>query len=303
MSGVGSTTLRSTAFNFDPNDVGLRLALSVPLGLYLAASEKGNLRVWLYRAHTVLAVCALFLTASRGALVALCVALLMIPLSIRWWSARQRMAMGLVAGVAVIVALAIVPKFAWERLASSGSEISEGTMNKRTVIWEAGAEVFEKHPFKGVGAGAFAVSMQRELAYPWVAHNTFLSVLVELGTIGFAIFFSLVLVMIFAVARIPPLERSLWIVMLLCWAAACSSLTWEYSKPTWFVFGLLSAQVASLTMTPERSSLKRPVRTRETERPVRLPERLRSFGKLHLGLWEGDAGVKKPGAGNTWKSR
>ena len=77
--GAAAGVTRNSTFNMNPNDIGLRLALSVPMALYLAASEKQDFRVWLYRLHMVLAICALFLTGSRGALIALGGSLLMIP--------------------------------------------------------------------------------------------------------------------------------------------------------------------------------------------------------------------------------
>ncbi|MBI3668688.1 MAG: O-antigen ligase family protein [Acidobacteria bacterium] len=258
MSSSSAVVQRYAAFNINPNDAGLRLALSVPLALYLAAVERGSLRAWLYRLHLVVAVWAISLTASRGALIALLAGLLMIPLSFRRWTFRQKVAMAVVMGIAAFTAVAVVPDSSWLRLGRIGAEISQGTMNKRTVIWQAGVDVFLEHPFEGVGAGVFGPSVQRELGVAWVAHNTFLSVLVEQGVVGFSIFLLLLLTMVFAALRMPPLERSLWIVMLLTWAVGVSAMTWEYSKPTWFLFGLLTSDISALSAASERYFFRHP---------------------------------------------
>jgi O-antigen ligase len=102
------------------------------------------------------------------------------------------------------------------------------------------------HPFLGVGAAGFRDSVSRALSEPIVAHNTFLSVLVEQGVIGFTLFCALLGVLGLSVSAMPSLPRRFWIVILGVWVVGVSSLTWELRKPTWFFFGLLMAQWASL---------------------------------------------------------
>jgi O-antigen ligase len=250
------TVQRYAAFSINPNDAALRLVLSVPLALYLAATERNILRAWMFRLTVVAVVGATLLTASRGALLALIAGLLMIPLSIAKWTLKQKVATIAVMVITAFTVIALVPESGWQRIGRTGAEITQGTMNERTVIWRAGEDVFMDHPFAGVGAGAFAASVQRKLAYAWVAHNTFISVLVEQGVIGFGIFFLLLLIMLNATLRMPALERSLWIVMLLSWGVGVSAMTWEASKPTWFLFGLLSADISVLNFSPSRIFLK-----------------------------------------------
>jgi O-antigen ligase len=292
---------RYAAFSINPNEAGLRLALSVPLGIYLATIETRRIRVWLYRLHLALAVWALLLTGSRGALIALVAALLMIPLSFRKWSLRQKVAALAIIAIVAFTAATLVPAAEWRRLGRTGTEISQGTMNKRTIIWHAGVNVFLEHPFFGVGAGAFAPSVQPEMAFEWVAHNTFLSILVEQGVIGFGVFLLLLVMMIFGALRLPSLERTLWIVMLLSWAVGVSAMTWESSKPTWFLFGLLTANIYALSGAVRQGS-RRPsfpqcatvpefLGTRPSS-PVRSYANLRfvratpAMTKDRRGLWE-----------------
>jgi O-antigen ligase len=171
----------------------------------------------------------------------------------------------LTVSLLVCGALVFVPSTSWERLSTIPLEFSQGTFTGRTVIWTAAWELFRTHPFLGVGANAFRLTVSRILAEPIradesgtpqapAAHNTFLSVLVEQGVIGFALFCALLGFLALSLRRLPPFPQKLWIVFLGVWIVGVSSLTWEMRKPTWFFFGLLMAQCGSMARTQQTQS-------------------------------------------------
>jgi O-antigen ligase len=236
---------RYASTGFNPNDLALALALAIPLSYYLSIQSAGW-KVWVYRLQLVLTGTAILLTASRGGFLASLVALAIVPLTYTQLTWLQRVASALTLGILVCSALFYIPPTSWARLGTISKEVTQGTLDSRTVVWEAGLELFRSHPFVGVGAGAFGESVLPALNVPFVAHNTFLSVLVEEGVIGFGLFCGAIVVLTLAAWEMPPLPQKLWIVSLGAWAVGVSSGTWELRKPTWFLFGLLMGQWASM---------------------------------------------------------
>jgi O-antigen ligase len=254
LSHQESVYQRYAGAKLDANDLGLIMALSIPMSYYLLIQNHGRM-VWVYRVHLILAGTTILLTASRGATLATVVALTIVPLTQARLGGRQRVALLLTVILLIGGILFFVPETSWERLATVPSEFEQGTFTGRTIIWKAGWEIFRAHPFVGIGANAFRVIVSRELAEPIrmgdadpapPAHNTFLSVLVEQGVLGFAVFCGMLGALAVSLRGMPPFPQRLWIVSLAVWVVGVSSLTWEMRKPTWFFFGLLMAQCGSI---------------------------------------------------------
>jgi O-antigen ligase len=257
-------TSRYSVFGVNENDLGVILALSIPIIFYLLVSQKSALMKLICWLQLIAGFTAILLTASRGSLVAAVIGLAMFPLTLsrlpRW---QRAVSLGACAGL-VACAVYMVPSTSWERIAEFTSEISGGTLTHRTVLWAAGLSVFRDHPFLGVGAGAYGPSILRMVDIPYVAHNTFLSVLVELGVSGALLLAGLLGCLFYSAVRMRYLERCLWITLLLTWAAGVSALTWEYRKPTWLLFGLLAAHAYSRRIDERRG--EKPAFRSETQR-------------------------------------
>jgi O-antigen ligase len=241
---IGLSVGRYTASGFDENELGITLALSLVMSCYLLARRAGWWPIWML--HIPLCVLAICLTGSRGAFISSAVAVLMFPLSFGRFSHRQKWMTAWMSLALLLITIFVVPRTTWERIGTIDSEISGGTLSKRTIIWTAGLDVYREHPIIGVGAGAFGPSVYSRLDIPYVAHNSYLSILVELGAVGAILFLLLFAELIWQAVTLPGLEARLWTILLMTWSVAVFSLTWEHRKPTWFLFGLLIAQSAAL---------------------------------------------------------
>lgn len=259
---------RYTGLNFNPGDLGFIEALSIPISLYLAVRERKRILLWLDGCATVLAFCAIVLTAARGALIACIPAALMFPFLFPKVKLGRNVALLIFVALAGIGSWLFMPASSWTRLSTIGSEVSGGTLNERTLIWQIGWQVFGQAPFQGVGSGAYAPTVEHALGLAsdssnndsgvavarLVAHNTFFSVLVEEGAIGFALFLALLLTLVLSAWKLPHIDRVFWLFLLLTWAIGASDLTWESRKPTWVIFGLLISAASTKIVSEVRSS-------------------------------------------------
>jgi O-antigen ligase len=254
---------RYTGLNFNPGDLAFILALAIPMSLYLVTQERRKILIWFAGLSAVLAFCGIILTASRGSLVACIPTAAILPFlfpRLRWGRNVVILTFLLVGGIG---AWLFMPTSSWTRLSTIGSEISSGTLNERTLIWQTGWQVFGKAPFQGVGSEAFASTAEHSLGLAsrqdtdmgvggarLAAHNTFFSILLEEGAIGFALFAILLLTLILSTWGLPAIDRTFWLCILATWAIGALDLTWEDRKPTWFVFALLIS-VAATKLAPK----------------------------------------------------
>jgi O-antigen ligase len=282
---TGMQSGRYSGLGFNPGDLAFILALAIPISLYLAVQERRTIFVWVDGLTTVLAFCAIVLTASRGSLVACIPTILMFPFlfpKLRW---GRNLVMLIFVALAGIGAWLFMPASSWSRLSTIGTEIRSGTLNERTMIWQVGWQVFGQAPFQGVGSGAYAPTVEHTLGLAsdvagaeagspvarLVAHNTFFSILVEQGVIGFALFFALLLSLVLSAWKLPKVERVFWLCILLTWGIGALDLTWEDRKPTWFVFGLLISVAATRIVIPAHASSKERLQEQPPELYGRAP--------------------------------
>jgi len=253
----GPAGTRFAAGEFNANDLGLILAISVPMSAYLLT---GNTRIWLRVVcgiQLLLVIPSVLLTGSRGSTIALTPAFVCAGAMFwRWQGPRWMVAMLILALLAG--AIVTLPQETWTRLLSSGKEVAQGTLTHRTTLWSLAAETFREAPFTGVGSGAFQQMSSLALGRALVTHNTYLSILAELGIIGALIFISLLSSLLYSALRLPYSEKWLWLGVLAVWMIGVSALTWEYTKTTWLIFGLLAAHEGANQQARELNILQSP---------------------------------------------
>ncbi len=171
-----------------PNSLAGFLILLLPATGALAWRGTAAGRVWWSWVTAVLVV-GLFLTVSRGAWLALMVALVAWPLfaSRRSWSRRLVTAGAALAGLTLVLAVVywVSPqtRTRLERLVTDSGELS------RPILWRGAWQLWRADPVLGTGAGTFNVLFERHrpagfLDEPQWVHNEYLNTLSDYGAIG-----------------------------------------------------------------------------------------------------------------------
>jgi O-antigen ligase len=208
-AGPGGSSVGRVQGSFGhPNAYGGYLAVLLPLAVAFAVSKCFSTRLrWFGGVAVALAVPALILSYSRGAVGALAIGSII-------WLALVRPRLALVAAAAVAVAgLLFAPAAFKDRFSSRETTADVGL---RSDIWSSAIDIYSERPLLGVGLNNFpdaysqlpstlSTGAQRRLLHrsqilvPPHAQNLYLNVLAEEGIIGF---FSLIALALAAVATV-----------------------------------------------------------------------------------------------------
>jgi O-antigen ligase len=241
---------RYSATNTNPNEFGLILALGLPLAWYLATSpgqgKKSHLVTLLNLAFIPLAFYSITLTASRGSLAASLPGFLFMLASMTRLKPSHRILIVVTLVSALLFLIPRIPAASIERFGTTGSynNPDEFDLNGRVDIWAQGLDTFMEHPLIGVGSNAYRAAIEIGRA----PHNTHLSVLVELGLIGYGLFAGVIFSTVYLAFQQPKQVTGLWLTILVIWLTGTLVHNWEHTKHTWLLFSLVAIG-ANLTIT------------------------------------------------------
>ena len=241
----------------DPNELAAALVPGTVLGAGLAIVLKRApaLRL-LAGAAAVLCAFGVFLTLSRGGLIAMGVALAVSLVAAGRWRAQALV-------LTVLVCMGGLVFFGWFASNTAVDRVTkfEGGTG-RTDLWTIGRRMAADNPVGGVGVGNFQTASVHYLLAPGgikrdefivdkpkAAHNTYLQVLTELGVIGLSLFLAIIAFSLGCIVRAartferlkdPGMElltRAL-LVAVAGMLAADFFISQQFSKQLWLLLGL-----------------------------------------------------------------
>ena len=245
---------RFSAAGISPDDTGVILALGLPIAAYLTVFRQSDrlavpLKI-LNSLYFLAAFVGIALSGTRTALIAAIPGVLFALSLVMHSRFSAQIRVGLLFIVGASIVLPRIPATSIQRLGTTGSEMESGDLNGRERLWREGLASFERHPMLGVGTNMFrSVNTEGK-----VAHNSFVSVLVELGILGFLLYVTIIFIAGLRILGQPPWDKWLWISVFIGWILSSSTLTWEYRKPTWLFLNLIVVSAAALRRPANVSS-------------------------------------------------
>ena len=229
----------------DPNDFGVVVVIAMIMAYHVAVTSSSRLTKVAYACFLPLGALGIFLTASRTAVVALLLAVLVMLCDRRNLSTRRLAAIALMTAVMAVVVVHSVSQSQLKRIGSTRSEVTSGSLDQRTTQWALSFRTFGDHPILGVGAGTFRDVSQQVTGVSSPAHSVFLGVLADTGAPGLFVFVVGLLTLVPGLGRLSGSTRRVWIAIALVWLIGAFTLSWEHRKVTWFLLFLLAAQIAA----------------------------------------------------------
>jgi O-antigen ligase len=207
----------------NPNDLAALLLFPLGLSAGFLYTERHKYVRWAALAGLGLISLIVFLTQSRGAILALTAFGLLV-------FARQKnklRTLPVIAGIGLVIAL-FAPDSVWTRLknlrqATGSGELKAaddfGSAEQRFEIWKIAGTIWQRHPMTGVGLGAYpyehwrvsrsgAETFKRTARGGRDAHSTYLTALAETGVPGFLFFMGIFLAMYLFAQRVRKLIKT-----------------------------------------------------------------------------------------------
>lgn len=192
---------RATGTIGDPNELAAVLLVGLALGAGFALGRtRAPLMRWIAAVAVPLCAAGIFLSLSRGGLVALAALMLAGTVFAGRWRMAITIMLAVIAAGGFIYFTQLAPLPARERVSSAKG----GT--GRTDLWTVGWREVQAHPLTGVGVGNFpntsaeytlrpGVIQRTDLIFnerPYVTHNTYLQIMAEMGVPGLLLFLGLI---------------------------------------------------------------------------------------------------------------
>jgi probable O-glycosylation ligase (exosortase A-associated) len=188
------------------NELGLALAMTVPL-LYYCARHAGNrwLR-WGLILAMVLNVVAAIGTQSRGALLGMAAMGVMF-----WLKAKQKFAIAIYAGIAILLVASVMPDAWYERMNTIQTYEQDGSAMGRVNAWWMAWNLAKARPIVGGGFETF----RREMFQLYApdpsnvrdVHSIYFQVLGHHGFVGLGLFLALALLTWHSASRLKHASK------------------------------------------------------------------------------------------------
>ena len=170
------------------------LLIALAASAYAIASMRTRGPTRLFNAGmTALLAFAALIPGGRSGFIGLCLTVVVTPCLYLWHRGRRRLALGLAAGLAGLLALGIAALFASAQFTSGLRTVERLTQGDsdgggRMTLWQAAFALVDGNGFWGVGFGGYTPAAGWGVTREYYPHNLFIEAMAELGLPGFLLF-------------------------------------------------------------------------------------------------------------------
>lgn len=192
------------------NDIGMKCALYIILMLYFLSNNKKNLQKTILLISLLIPFVLLYYTASRKAI-------LMVILGVSFFyylkhpNKKIRNLIVICFGVYIVYTLMMNNVYLYKAigwridgalaLLNKSSQVDSSTLLRKRYI-NIGIDAWKKSPFLGYGVADFSIINLYKTGHMTYSHNNFVEILVGVGGIGFLIYYSYYIKLLFDYLKI-----------------------------------------------------------------------------------------------------
>lgn len=244
----GVNTVRHQIKGFDANETAVQMAMGLPLAIYLLLLGRHILIRLFGVVYLPLALYGILITGSRTGFSTLLIGLLgFVP-----WVWRSRLTVKLLS-VVLLVVLAVgvasrIPEKTLERIFSTGTELSQGTLSDRSITWARAWDEWDSAPVFGNGLGSFRRIINKH-NIDYTAHNSYISIAVEQGVVGLLLYVMVIVAAFWQLwSHLSGERRILVLSLLMVVVLGQMSLTLNEKMYVWFAY-ILAALIPQIRPT------------------------------------------------------
>lgn len=234
---------RFSAAGRDTNTTGFIVAFAIPITVYLvtspATTKKAKVLKLANFAYIPAAAFAVALTGTRFAMIMALPSIIYIMIALSRLHFIWRILIFVSLSGSVLYLSSLVPEGTVLRLSTADDEIRGGDLNGRIEIWKNGLDLWSRQPILGIGSGAFPRAVVPIYGRIRAMHNSYVSVLVETGLIGFTLFVSILATALYKIRSLPRFETVFWVTIFVVWGLGNMVMTWEHTNSTWLLLSLI----------------------------------------------------------------
>ena len=173
----------------DPNYLGAFMVFPYIIALAKLFFVSSLRTILYYLACAIILVVGIFLTGSRSALIASFIGMFFIIFQFLKGGLNLKI-IALCSFFLLIVTVLLssfIPENTYARLFMES--YNDGSNASRVLYWKSGLDAFCQHPIFGYGYTSEMDAIKKVVRKEYIAHNTFIAILIHFGILGFSLYF------------------------------------------------------------------------------------------------------------------